>query len=123
MMPGKDPKSAADALLGNLATKIFHANGDPTTNDWAQRLFGNETVWLANRSNPLEGSGSVGSSQGAPAPVVNVKDFATLRRGADRHKNVVDALVFRSGAKQAEQQVTVLRTSFTQWQKPRPGVQ
>ena len=121
MMPGRDPKSAADALLGNLATKIFHANGDPTTNEWAQKLFGNEIVWLQNKSMQLQGGGTLGSSQTTPAPVVQVSDFATLRRGSNRHEGIVDAIVFRSGSRHADQKMTVLRTYFTQWKSTPAG--
>jgi hypothetical protein len=31
---GRDGKHKIDTLLGNHATKIFHRNGDPTTNEW-----------------------------------------------------------------------------------------
>jgi hypothetical protein len=117
MMPGKDPKSATDALLGNLTTKIFHANGDPTTNDWAQRLFGNETAWLSNKSVQTEGKTSMGSAESAPMPIVHAKDFATLRRGSDEEKGIVDALIFRSGKKHTEQRATLIRTFFEQQRK------
>lgn len=41
-MRGEHPKEATDSLLGNLQTKIFHANGDPKTNEWAESLFGTQ---------------------------------------------------------------------------------
>ncbi|MDP1799352.1 MAG: TraM recognition domain-containing protein [Planctomycetaceae bacterium] len=37
---GEVGKQQADALLGNLQTKILHANGDTLTNDWAANLIG-----------------------------------------------------------------------------------
>jgi hypothetical protein len=117
MMPGKDPKSATDALLGNLTTKIFHANGDPTTNDWAQRLFGNESVWLSNRSVQTEGKTSMGSAESAPLPIVHAKDFAMLRRGSEDQKRIVEALIFRSGNKLEGARSTLIRTFFEQTAK------
>lgn len=36
----RDAKSVADSLLGNFQTKIFHANTDPTTNNYASELIG-----------------------------------------------------------------------------------
>lgn len=39
-LPGRDPKSAADSLLGNFQTKIFHANTDAVTNHYASDLIG-----------------------------------------------------------------------------------
>lgn len=40
LQPGRDPKASADALLGNFQTKIFHANTDSTTNQYAADLIG-----------------------------------------------------------------------------------
>ncbi|MDO9223602.1 MAG: type IV secretion system DNA-binding domain-containing protein [Caulobacter sp.] len=36
----RDAKATADSLLGNFQTKIFHANTDPTTNQYAADLIG-----------------------------------------------------------------------------------
>jgi hypothetical protein len=40
LLPGRDPKSAAESLLGNFQTKIFHANTDAVTNQYASDLIG-----------------------------------------------------------------------------------
>lgn len=40
LQPGRDAKAATDGLLGNFQTKIFHANTDPTTNQYAAELIG-----------------------------------------------------------------------------------
>lgn len=113
MMPGRDPRSLTESLLGNLTTKIFHANGDPTTNQWAQRLFGNEGGQLTSQS--VQGSHlSYATTETQPFPVVQVRDFATLRRGGEANKGIVDAIIFRSGFKHADRKVTVLRTAFHQ---------
>jgi type IV secretory pathway TraG/TraD family ATPase VirD4 len=40
---GRDGKHKVDTLLGNHATKIFHPNGDPTTNEWASKVIAKET--------------------------------------------------------------------------------
>src|SRR5262249_17242315 len=37
---GRDPRHIADSLLGNFQTKIFHANTDPVTNQYAADLVG-----------------------------------------------------------------------------------
>lgn len=39
-LPGRDPRSAAESLLGNFQTKIFHANTDAVTNQYAAELIG-----------------------------------------------------------------------------------
>lgn len=37
---GRNPEHIADSLLGHFQTKIFHANGEPRTNQWAADLIG-----------------------------------------------------------------------------------
>lgn len=37
---GSNPRFKADSLLGNLGTKIFHANNDAVTNEWAANTIG-----------------------------------------------------------------------------------
>lgn len=44
---GNQPEHAANALIGNLRTKIFHSNNDNVTNRWAAEMIGRETVWRA----------------------------------------------------------------------------
>lgn len=39
-LPGRDPKSAAESLLGNFQTKLFLANTDAVTNQYAAELIG-----------------------------------------------------------------------------------
>lgn len=41
-LKSRDPKAAADALLGNFQTKIFHANTEPATNLFAADLIGKD---------------------------------------------------------------------------------
>jgi type IV secretory pathway TraG/TraD family ATPase VirD4 len=42
---GRDGRPKVDTLLGNHATKIFHRNGDPTTNEWASKVIAKETTY------------------------------------------------------------------------------
>ena len=42
---GRDGRPKVDTLLGNHATKIFHRNGDPTTNEWASKVIAKETAY------------------------------------------------------------------------------
>lgn len=57
-MGGKHPEHAADALLGNLRTKIFHSNDNRTTNQWAADLLGKNIQVRGNWSD------SQGSTEG-----------------------------------------------------------
>ena len=42
---GNLPEHTVNALMGNLRTKIFHTNGDRTTNEWAAKMVGKATFW------------------------------------------------------------------------------
>jgi hypothetical protein len=37
---GRNPQDQADAIIGNFQTKIFHANSDHRTNQWAAETIG-----------------------------------------------------------------------------------
>ncbi|MCA9030508.1 MAG: hypothetical protein KDA66_06835, partial [Planctomycetaceae bacterium] len=48
VLSGNHPQSAkfaVDSLMGNLSTKIFHANSSATTNKWAAELIGKQYLW------------------------------------------------------------------------------
>jgi TraM recognition site of TraD and TraG len=86
---GRDGKHKVDTLLGNHATKIFHRNGDPTTNEWASKVIAKETAYKHSLSN----SGSLQSSSGfsSNTSVSEVeedscppKEFIGLRNGGKR---------------------------------------
>lgn len=47
---GKHPQARVDSLLGNLATKIFHANNDYVTNEWAANTIGKTFMNITNIS-------------------------------------------------------------------------
>lgn len=56
---GQNPRAYAEMLLGNLMTKIFHANGCATTNRWAAEMIGQGIVL---RHSMNRGSGTGGGS-------------------------------------------------------------
>lgn len=47
---GSDAKPKVDSLLGNLSTKIFHANMDAETNEYASRLIGQGLFGMTSES-------------------------------------------------------------------------
>lgn len=61
---GRNPHDTVDALLGNFQTKIFHANGDPRTNQWAADLIGKSVQWRMNVGTNINDSFSEGDSFG-----------------------------------------------------------
>jgi hypothetical protein len=63
---GMRPQDTADALLGNLRTKIFHLNDNQATNQWAADMIGKQPMmrynWGQNHSHGT--SHSEGKSRG-----------------------------------------------------------
>jgi hypothetical protein len=92
---GPKAEAEADCLLGNLSTKVFHANGDPTTNQWAERIFG----YAPQRRNggSVAGQSTTVNWNQSTEPVVPAKTFTTLREGGTANKRQVDAIIFKTG--------------------------
>lgn len=101
---GDKGKQEADALLGNLATKIFHANGDFVTNTYAADTIGKD--WLphtgintgdtrSDQQNPQQSSGTNTNESFDYLVPPNV--FTTLRKGGAHNNLLVDAVIFQSG--------------------------
>ncbi len=101
MLATRDPVSATHSLLGNLQTKIFHANGDPTTNDWAERTFNFEPTQRPGRSharNQRSGDSTLTNSvTEVREPIVPARALATLRKGGELNKGRVGAIIFQAG--------------------------
>jgi hypothetical protein len=88
--------------MGNHATKIFHRNGDPTTNEWASKVIAKETAYKHSISN----SGSLQSSSGfsSNTSVTEVeedscppKEFIGLKNGGKKNDYTVEGILFQSG--------------------------
>jgi hypothetical protein len=117
MGSGHDSKAKVDSLMGNLSTKIFHANSDAETNEYASRLIGLSKSQLGN-------SGSSRSflelhfqqSEGVAEqflPQVQPREFTTLKSGGAVNKYQVQAIVFVSG-KLWSNNTNFYKTSFSQ---------
>jgi hypothetical protein len=99
---GSQGKHKVDTLLGNHATKIFHRQGDPTTNEWAAKVIAKDVAY----KHSLSSSGSIQSSQGfnSSASVSEVVEdscptyeFIGLKNGGKRNGNIVQGILFQSG--------------------------
>lgn len=115
VLDGSKGTAATDSLLGNLQTKIFHANGDPATNEWAERVFGkqwkdidSETVNRGGGYRPGQGHGDSSlSSSTVPqlVPVLEASRFTTLLKGGVAEKPEeslqVQAYIFQAGRRWA----------------------
>jgi hypothetical protein len=59
---GRNPQDLADAIIGNFQTKIFHANTDHRTNQWAADTIGRAIQRRSNRNWSENESEQVGAS-------------------------------------------------------------
>jgi hypothetical protein len=110
-MGGEQRASAeVDAIVGQLGTRIVHANGDPQTNEWASAACGRTRQLLASGSSsylPSDWlSGALGLANGAQTSAgfteayeyeVQPTVFSTLRNGGDVNGRNVDAIVIQNG--------------------------
>jgi len=117
---GANSKSSADSLLGNLGTKIFHANSDHVTNQYAadtiaqrRELSTGTSTQQGNQNQPQPG-GSVSTSETDRYPVMPY-EFSVLRNGGPQNGYQVEGIIVES-TRQWHQSggETYLRTVFTQ---------
>lgn len=98
-MGGAHSKYRVDSLIGNLQTKIWHANSEPETNNKASEIIGKS--WQIRRSestNMGKESFSMGESQQESYDFdVIPQRFTRLRKGSPANNFEVDAIIFQSG--------------------------
>ncbi len=120
---GADGRAATDALLGNMGTKIFHANSDRETNQLAADLVGRRLQALRNSgtaaSLSLGREPSVGSSssRGRSESMdyeIQPMELSTLRKGGADSGHTTDALVFQNGRLWSDTGRTWQKVAFRQ---------
>ena len=99
---GHNARSDAEGFLGNLQTKIFHANGDPSTNNWAADSIGKtrQATFYGGLSEALAKGGSANQSAGGSMVVeyvVQPQEFTMLRTGGQESDFLVDSIIFQGG--------------------------
>lgn len=98
-MGGEGSRHRVDSLVGNLQTKIFHANSDPATNQFASEVIGKS--WKARRSSSQSVGGSTfslgDSKQESFDDDVPPQTFTRLAKGGPENGYFVDAVVFQNG--------------------------
>ena len=103
MGSGSDAKAKVDSLLGNLCTKIFHANMDAETNEYASRLIGNNLTMIETTGKTEKRYGlneTLSNSEAAQfLPQYFPMNFTTLKTGGEVNKKLVEAVVMVSGKK------------------------
>jgi len=96
-----ESKFETESLMGNLSTKIFHANGDPTTNQWAADVFARswQTRTSTGHTQDSErkgGSHNIGFSEALEFDVLP-QAFTSLAKGGPYSNGMVEALIFQGG--------------------------
>jgi len=102
----QEGRALVDSLLNNLITKIFHANSDTTTNEYASKLIG-KTV---------KRFGTAGRSVGPPPPggwfrtvtqssgyseqlddIIHPNEFSRLGKGGPENRFLVHGIIVQMG--------------------------
>lgn len=113
---GKGGRDETNSFLGNLATKVFHAQSDHATNQYAADLISQEITTNFGFSSSTNQQGMNQSSSGSDTVRYKVmpSHFATLRTGGPQHDLCVDAIVYQGGRVFRASGDTYLRTTFRQ---------
>lgn len=97
-MGGAHSKYRVDSLVGNLQTKIWHANSDPETNRHAADTIGKS--WQVRSSSSVQAGESISSGTSKQESFdydVIPQAFTKLRKGSPSNNFEVEAVVFQSG--------------------------
>jgi hypothetical protein len=115
VMGGEAGRHRVEAFLGNIGTKIFHANGDPETNRWASDTISEEMQTRSNwHAGSEQGQGRGGGSE-APGRKVLPAEFTMLKKGGPQNGFVTECIVYQTGASfAANGGQPYLRTLFRQ---------
>ena len=114
-------------LLGAFGIKVFHANGDTETNEYAERLIGRDVQ--LRRSESTSYPADYGPHNGTPLQttfgtseimesLVPARTFTELQRGG-YNRNFTEAIVFRAGEPWRQSGRGFVRTKFRQSFPPR----
>ncbi len=99
VMGGTQSKYRVDSLIGNLQTKIWHANSDPMTNEHAAETIGRS--WQQRQtSGESYGESFFNLSSGKNESFdydVSPQSFTKLRKGGKQNNSIVEAIVFQNG--------------------------
>jgi hypothetical protein len=103
-------KAQVDSLFANLNTKIWHANSDPVTNEWAASIIGRSRQYLTNSSSSYEPQDWLAVATGINMACQNSsgvtetfefevqpRQFTTLRKGGPANQWLIDGIAFQGG--------------------------
>jgi calcineurin-like phosphoesterase len=95
---GVNSATKVQSFLGNMQTKIFHANSDVTTNRYASQLIAQTYTNRQNSSQNGVGGQSY-STQRVLEDQVLPKEFAELKNGGQDNNLKVEAIIYQTGRK------------------------
>jgi hypothetical protein len=98
-MGGESSRHRVNSLVGNLQTKIWHANSDPETNNHASEVIGKSWQTRQGQSQNLGGqSPNFGMSQNESFDYdVSPQTFTRLPKGGASSQYLVGGVVFQNG--------------------------
>jgi hypothetical protein len=106
---GQQGKAQADSIFGNLNLKIWHANADPVTNEWASTQVGRCKQYMVNTNSSHQPADWMSVAMGTSTSQMSAgvseqyeyalqpSAFSRLRTGGLANQREVDAIVFCSG--------------------------
>ncbi|WP_176454329.1 type IV secretory system conjugative DNA transfer family protein [Siphonobacter sp. BAB-5385] len=114
-------RDRVNSLVGNLQTKIWHANSDPETNNHASEVIGRRWQIRQGISQSVGGETlNFGNSQSESFDYdCPPQEFSRLLKGGPANENIVEGIVFQNGRVWANNRdlknaPIFLRTSFKQ---------
>lgn len=107
---GQNPRPKVDSLLGNLGTKVFHANNDAVTNKWASETIGQDLINLGGISVGKDHSSSLRQQL---LHQVKPMDFTVLASGGPENNFLVEGIVTVAGRKWGNKK-NYLKSTFSQ---------
>ncbi len=109
---GGNAQAKVDSLLGNLSTKIFHAQNDAVTNEWAARTIGKDLKQFMSFNVSANSNSSSGINQQLHYQV-EPREFTILKTGGEEHQFIVDTIITVAGKEWSDGK-NFLKKSFKQ---------
>jgi hypothetical protein len=113
---GESSRVETEAFLGNLQTKIFHANSDHTSNEWASNLISRSYQYRHNFSasgNENRSAQSAGVSESLDFEILP-GEFSRLKTGGPANNYCVEGILYQSGRVWRANGKTYLKVRFQQ---------
>ena len=117
-MGGHDGEYHVKSFLGTMGTKIFHANADIDTNEYASNLFGEGFYYDESTSHQMAGEFSSSQSRSVSMKKnVRPEQFVSLKTGGHPNNKQVQCYIHKQGTpwvwkKQQDGEVEILSQNF-----------